>query len=122
MSITKPHKISTLPMWAQDRIKVLERDLAAAKEKNRLQDAGDTEVFMKNYTFAPHLKQSNIALPPDTAIVFELGEGCSIEAQVEDMGEHKGLAVTGVGNRHSLLFHPLASNHAILFNHDLRYP
>ncbi len=97
------HDVTKLPKWAQSEINRLERDLEAAREQNRLQVEGETEVFIHDYP-------DNHPLPPNTTISFELdGERIDVDVREHHSGQ-KALYLYVYGGTGSLGFASGASN------------
>lgn len=117
--------ISKLPKWAQRHIEVLEKNLRFAKEQNRLQVEGKTDVFLLNY--GQGASYNNIPLPPDSTIVFDLGGPehrtelhARVVERVHEAGGVKKLEIMASGEPHHIIVESQSGNVITVANLDLR--
>jgi len=99
------YKVSSLPKWAQSRIRLLEKEVEYWKDKTREIEEGDTNVFQEDYAGPPPYRTPMMR---DTRIVFITDE-TEYRVGLQD-GGHQLEVMSSRGIKSRLAVMPIAAN------------
>lgn len=113
----KQHDVTKLPKWAQDRMRVLERDIDHYKQVAYDTGHGDTDIYIRRGL------DERYYLPRYSKITFVIdedkGERITV-GKTESWAFGQSVQIMAEGASSTLLSHPQSGNVMIVTNKDVR--